>query len=123
MVSGRFLDMIPDCYSFSRYVVSVDIAVQNTNQFKNFEEWGKLVTAGNAQLMDLYPILRNLPAFITPEYRDAKRLSEKECALYMKNWMATKTKIINGTCHVSSSLHVFEHLINKCNSLASVTMF
>lgn len=123
MVSGRLLDTILDCYSFSRYVVSGDISVQNTNQFKNFEEWGKLVTAGTAQLMDLYPILRNLPAFLIPEYRDAKRLSEKECALYMMNWMATKSKIIKGTCHVSFSVHVFEYLINKCNSLASVMMF
>jgi hypothetical protein len=48
MVSGPLLDMIPDYYSFSRYVVSVDISVQNTNRFKNFEEWGKLAAAGNA---------------------------------------------------------------------------
>jgi hypothetical protein len=87
----------------SRYLFRILIGLQN------FEEWGNLVTAGTAQLMDLYPILRNLPTFLNQEYRDAKRLSDKECALYMMNWMTTKRKIIDGTCHVSFSLPAFEH--------------
>ncbi|KAL5324127.1 hypothetical protein ACEPPN_008670 [Leptodophora sp. 'Broadleaf-Isolate-01'] len=76
--------------------------------FENFEEWGNIITASSAQLMDLYPILRNLPAQLNKEYRDAKRLSEKECVLYMTNWMNTKGKIKNGTCHPCFSFDVLK---------------
>lgn len=51
--------------------------------------------------MDLYPILRRTPAFLSPSYREAERLSKKECELYMLHWMSTKKRIIDGTCHVS----------------------
>jgi hypothetical protein len=77
--------------------------VQNTDQHKNFERWGKLVTAGNSQLLDLYPLLRSIPAALIPERREAEDLYKKECELYMLNWMSTKAKILDGTCHVSFS--------------------
>ncbi|TVY34892.1 Cytochrome P450 monooxygenase [Lachnellula occidentalis] len=67
--------------------------------FENFEEWGTLVSAGSAQLLDLYPMLRKLPAFLTPAYKDALKLGEKELDLYMLNWMGTKNSIKDGTCH------------------------
>ncbi|KAG4433719.1 hypothetical protein IFR05_010800 [Cadophora sp. M221] len=76
--------------------------------FENFEEWGNIVTAGSAQLMDLYPVLRNLPAQLSKEYRDAKKLSEKECKLYMTNWMSAKGKIQDGTCHPCFSFDVLK---------------
>jgi len=73
---------------------------------KNFEEWGKLVSAGSAQILDLYPILRNLPTFLAPAYKSALELGKKELDLYMQNWMSTKNRIKDGTCHVNFPLLV-----------------
>ncbi|KAL5320098.1 hypothetical protein ACEPPN_013160 [Leptodophora sp. 'Broadleaf-Isolate-01'] len=76
--------------------------------FENFESWGKLVSAGSAQVLDLYPILHRLPGFLIPSYRDAKKLAKKEADLYMKNWISTKSKILDGTCHPCFSYDVLK---------------
>lgn len=105
MVSGQLRIVTPVYLSFSRYVLSKGV-FRHTNDLKNFEEWGKLVSAGGAQILDLYPMLRNLPAFLTPAYKGALKLGEKERELYMLNWMSTKNSIKDGTCHVSFLLIV-----------------
>ncbi|TVY51099.1 Cytochrome P450 monooxygenase patI, partial [Lachnellula cervina] len=81
--------------------------------FENFEEWGKLVSAGGAQILDLYPMLRNLPAFLTPAYKGALKLGEKERELYMLNWMSTKNSIKDGTCHPCFSYDVLKAQKNE----------
>ncbi|TVY17605.1 Cytochrome P450 monooxygenase yanC [Lachnellula arida] len=81
--------------------------------FENFEEWGKLVTAGSAQILDLYPMLRNLPAFLTPAYQGALKLGKKELELYMLNWMSTKNSIKDGTCHPCFSYDVLKAQKNE----------
>ncbi|TVY30728.1 Cytochrome P450 monooxygenase [Lachnellula hyalina] len=81
--------------------------------FENFEEWGKLVSAGSAQILDLYPILRNLPTFLAPAYKSALELGKKELDLYMQNWMSTKNRIKDGTCHPCFSYDVLKAQKNE----------
>lgn len=73
------------------------------NVLQNFEGWGKLVGGSSAQLLDLYPLLRKLPPWLVPGYSEAKRLSAAEGKLYLANWSASKSKIQDGTAHVSIS--------------------
>lgn len=50
-----------------------------------------------AALLDVFPILRNLPDWAVPLRRYAKQLHEKESELYIGHWLNVKKAIKNGT--------------------------
>ncbi|CEN62725.1 hypothetical protein ASPCAL09357 [Aspergillus calidoustus] len=65
--------------------------------FQGFERWGELIQGAGSQLLDLYPVLQKLPAFLSPRYHYARELHKKEMALYLGHWMNTKKGLEDGT--------------------------
>lgn len=76
-------------------------------EMQGFELWGELVQGASSQLLDLYPILQNLPSFLRPNYNYARELHRNEMALYRGYWMNTKKGLEDGTGLVSKTLLPF----------------
>jgi hypothetical protein len=83
--------------------------------FQGFEKWGELAQGASAQLLDLYPIFRQLPPFLRPNYRYAQQLHKKEMELYLGHWMDTKAGLENGTGKVKRSRESRWNLPNAAN--------
>lgn len=57
-----------------------------------------------AGLLDLFPILRQLPDALLPLRKKAQELHAIEMALYMGHWITSKNQIKKGTAKVSVSV-------------------
>ncbi|KAF1350600.1 cytochrome P450 [Lizonia empirigonia] len=65
--------------------------------FHGFERFCEVTGSQTAALLDVFPILRNLPDWAVPVRRYAKQLHEKESELYIGHWINVKKAIKNGT--------------------------
>ena len=65
--------------------------------FSGFEAFAVLNQTGTAALIDFFPILRNIPDFLSPVKKKAKELHKKELDLYMTHWLRAKSSITDGT--------------------------
>ncbi|RYP69934.1 hypothetical protein DL771_005794 [Monosporascus sp. 5C6A] len=65
--------------------------------YHGFEEFGKVLRAETAALVDLFPLLRYLPDFLLPLRRHAKELHKKECDLFVGHYANTKRRLKEGT--------------------------
>lgn len=65
--------------------------------FEGVEKFAVVTQQASSQLLDLFPVLRNLPDFVVPIRRYAKDLHKAEKALYMKHYLRVKEGIQNGT--------------------------
>lgn len=65
--------------------------------FEGFEKFAVATQGHSSQLLDAFPILRNLPDFLVPMRQYAKDLHKHEKALYMKHYLRVKDSIKNGT--------------------------
>lgn len=68
--------------------------------FEGFEKFSKIMGTTSAAVLDVYPVLRNLPDALLPARKYAKHLHEEESKLFYGHWMTTKEKIKNGTAMV-----------------------
>ncbi|KAH7133926.1 cytochrome P450 [Dactylonectria macrodidyma] len=68
-----------------------------TQLFDGFAEFADLNQTGAAALLDSFPLLRSLPDFLVPMQKKAKKLHQKEKALYLSHWLKAKSDIANGT--------------------------
>ncbi|KAH7081438.1 cytochrome p450 monooxygenase [Paraphoma chrysanthemicola] len=79
--------------------------------FEGFQEWSEIAGGTSTQLLDLYPILQKLPAFLRPNFRYAQQLHKKELGLYSSHWMEAKKALLDGTgkpCFSNDVLRVQE---------------
>ncbi|KAJ5167777.1 uncharacterized protein N7482_003371 [Penicillium canariense] len=58
--------------------------------FDGFSEFAAINQTGTAALIDFFPWLRQLPDFLLPTQKKAKRLHMHEKALYKEHWMKAK---------------------------------
>lgn len=65
--------------------------------FEGFNEFAEINQTGTAALIDFFPLLRLLPDFVLTTQAYAKRLHEKEKALYLGHWLNAKQAIKDGT--------------------------
>ncbi|RYP48595.1 hypothetical protein DL768_005550 [Monosporascus sp. mg162] len=65
--------------------------------YHGFEEFGKVMGAETAALVDLFPVLRYLPDLFLPLRRHAKELHKKECDLFVGHYADTKRRLKEGT--------------------------
>ena len=70
--------------------------------FHGFEKFCEVTGNGVAVLIDLFPILRNLPDFMLPMRAYCKGLHKKESDLYVGHWLNVKKAIKAGTAKVCS---------------------
>jgi hypothetical protein len=70
--------------------------------FRGIHMWSQVV-GSKAALLDLYPIFRNIPAFLMPMKNHVLDLQKKEKDLYVGHWIDAKTKLAKGTLKVSST--------------------
>ncbi|KAI0451231.1 cytochrome P450 [Xylaria acuta] len=62
----------------------------------SFEHWSELAGSQTAALLDVFPILRHLPDAFLPTKRYARKLHEKEFALYVGHYLTAKRKLKEG---------------------------
>ncbi|KAH6625117.1 cytochrome P450 [Boeremia exigua] len=65
--------------------------------FDGFQKWGELIQIPSAQLLDLFPILRRLPASLRPNFQHAQQLHKDEMGLYLGHWMKAKRGLQSGS--------------------------
>ena len=69
--------------------------------YESVEKWSELTGAGAAALLDAYPVLQSLPAFVRPLYRRARQCYERTMGLNMGLWLEAKEKVKKGEAKVS----------------------
>lgn len=97
---------------FQRYTYSVtcsvvfgfrapDINDEKLQQFfTGFQDFSVVVGGAYANLLDMYPIFRQLPDILLPIRQRVRKAHEVEKALYIGHWRAAKEKIKNNTAKV-----------------------
>ncbi|KAI1487972.1 cytochrome P450 [Biscogniauxia mediterranea] len=65
--------------------------------YHGFEKFGEVAVSTTASLVDLFPILRQLPDALLPSRRYVKELHRKESKLYVGHYLDTKKKLREGT--------------------------
>ncbi|KAJ3545430.1 hypothetical protein NM208_g2508 [Fusarium decemcellulare] len=65
--------------------------------FEGFEKFCEVTSTTTAAVLDLFPILKQLPDVMLPLRRYAKELHKHEKELYVGHWMNVKKAIKNGT--------------------------
>jgi cytochrome P450 len=61
--------------------------------FDGFAEFAAINQTGAASLLDFFPCLRYIPAFLLPTQTKAKELHKREKALYLSHWLNAKQEI------------------------------
>lgn len=65
--------------------------------FQNFGTFNEICSSTAAGLLDVFPVLRYLPQFMTPTKKRARQSHIKEKNFYVNGWMKTKQQIKDGT--------------------------
>ncbi|KUI59392.1 Fumitremorgin C synthase [Cytospora mali] len=65
--------------------------------YHGVEKWSEVVGSSTAAVLDVYPLLRQLPDFMLPMRRYAQELHREEYQLYVGHWMDAKNRILQGT--------------------------
>ncbi|KAI5922679.1 cytochrome P450 [Camillea tinctor] len=65
--------------------------------YHGFEKFSEVCGSATASLLDLYPILRQLPDALLPLRRYVKELHRKESKLYVGHYLDTKKRLHEGT--------------------------
>ena len=63
--------------------------------FDGFSEFATINQTGTAAIIDFFPWLTKLPDFLVPTEREAKRMHQREKALYLSHWLRAKEEIQN----------------------------
>lgn len=69
---------------------------------QGFEKWSEVSGSQSAALLDVFPILRNLPDVVLPAKRYARNLHEKEYDLFVGHYLTAKRKLKEGKAKVST---------------------
>ncbi|EXJ79919.1 hypothetical protein A1O3_08204 [Capronia epimyces CBS 606.96] len=64
---------------------------------QGLEDFTTFMQSSTAALMDVYPVLRRLPAWMTPITKDASEHQKRTAAFYVSLWLETKAKLAQGT--------------------------
>ncbi|GAW19712.1 hypothetical protein ANO14919_092010 [Xylariales sp. No.14919] len=76
---------------------TVDIHDPNLQQLVDgIGKWSQLAGSQSAALLDVFPILRRLPDAVLPSRRYAKKLHEKELAMYLGHYLSAKKRLLEG---------------------------
>lgn len=68
--------------------------------YTSVERWSQVMGSTTGALLDMYPILRNLPDLVLPARRMCREYHRQEKELFVGLWHEAKQKIGNGTALV-----------------------
>ena len=85
---------------------------------QGFEKFCEVTFTTTAAVLDLFPILKQLPDVMLPLRRYAKELHKREKELYVGHWMNVKKAIKNGTAKVRVESVPEERYLLRCIHVA-----
>lgn len=74
---------------------------QRDELYRAVESMSEAVGSSTGNILEVYPLARNLPDFMLPMRRYAKMLHERERPFFVGLWLDAKQAVLEGTSKVS----------------------